>query len=256
LQLALDPAGEQPNYYAHHPRDKDGGYLCDLVQRCRARFSTFPSADAVRAPLLLAVRRMGTFQSLNHDPCPSSRDLLVRWASLQTDLPCNDLRWWESAAATASSLTAFALIAASSHTGLQAGVAWSIHQAYFPWIGALHVLLDSLLDREDDLAAEQHSLVDHYSSAQEAAQRIGAIASEAVHRSQALPDGTRHHMILAAMASFYLSAASDSSPLTQLVRPRVLDAMGELARPTMMIMTARRKAAGLTSLEGLRGAHG
>lgn len=52
-------------------------------------------------------------------------------------------------------------------------------------------------------------------------------------------------MILAAMVSFYLSAAPRDSPYTRAIAPAVLSVMGELARPTMLIMRARRKAAEL-----------
>ena len=38
----------------------------------------------------------------------------------------------------------------------------AMESAYFPWIGALHVLLDSLIDRAADAQTGQHSLVDHY----------------------------------------------------------------------------------------------
>jgi tetraprenyl-beta-curcumene synthase len=244
LRLALDPAAAHPDYYAHHPQGCDGGYLRELVERCRASFGALPSPNAVRDPALLAVHRIGIFQSLNHSYHTASRDVLARWALRQTASYCG-LHWWESAAATASSLTVFALIASSSHTGLQTSAAWNIYRAYYPWIGALHVLLDSLLDFEEDLAAGRHSLIQHYRSPQEAAQRIGAIAAEAARRAQALPWGMRHRMILAAMTSFYLSAAPPHSPYARLARPLVLAAMGQLARPTMLIMSARRKAAQL-----------
>lgn len=269
LHVALDPVAEHPDYYAYHPTNGDGGYLRELVERSRESFARLPSRNAVREPLLLATHRIGVFQSLNHNPGPrathvprqrpngnaSSQGALARWASSQT-ASCCGFRWWESAAATASSLTAFALIAASSRPGLPSSAAWRINRAYYPWIGALHVLLDSLLDREDDLATGRHSLIQRYRTPQEAAQRIGAIAAEAARRAQRLPDGMRHRMILAAMTSFYLSAASPSSPYVRLIAPRVLAAMGELARPTMLVMRARRRAAQLSSAVGSPAAPG
>jgi tetraprenyl-beta-curcumene synthase len=244
LCSALDSRAAHPDYYAHHPNRCDGGYLRELVERCRASIAALPSRQAVSAPALLAVRRMRIFQSLNHSTRVEARAVLASWAARQTTARCG-LRWWESAAATASSVTVFALIAAGSHRGLPASAAWEIHRAYFPWVGALHVLLDSLLDHEEDLATGRHSLLGHYRSPQEAAQRIGAIAVQAARSVQALPGGMRHSAILTAMASFYLSACSPDSPHARHVRPQVLAAMGALAGPTMSIMRVRRRTAQL-----------
>jgi tetraprenyl-beta-curcumene synthase len=249
LRVALDaarahPDCAHPDYYIYSPQKCDGGYLRELVEGCQSSFNALPCYQAVRAPIVLAVDRMVIFQSLNHSPRPGSQEHLADWALSQTSSRCG-LRWWESAAATASSLTAFALIVASSRSGLRASSAWTVHNAYYPWVGALHVLLDSLLDQREDLAAGRHSLIQHYGSPLEAAQRMGAIAREAAHRTQQLPNGRHHRLILAAMTSFYLSAAPPASPYVRLIRPAVLRAMGELARPTMLIMRARHRAAQL-----------
>ena len=114
--------------------------------------------------------------------------------------------------------------------------------AYFPWIGALHVLLDSLIDRAHDIEAGQHSLIDHYASAEEAASRLSAIAARAMRATELLPESIQHAMILAAMTSFYLSAPATSTPGALLAAQRVLEAMGALARPTMAVLRARRAA--------------
>jgi tetraprenyl-beta-curcumene synthase len=241
LCVALSPASAHSDYYQHHPNDSDGGYLRELVEQCASCLSLLPSSAAMRAPAALATRRMQVFQALNHSPSQRAHTALARWALAQTTSH-PDLHWWESAAATASSLSVFALIAAGSHAGLREGTAWQIYRAYHPWIGALHVLLDSMLDHEQDLDAGRHSLIEHYRSPQQAAERLGAIARVAAHRAQALPDGRRHHMILAAMASFYLSATPTRLPHAALVRRAVLDAVGAPAQPTMLIMRVRAAA--------------
>ena len=83
-------------------------------------------------------------------------------------------------------MAVFALIAAASR-GLLPGEAPNIEHAYFPWIGALHTLLDSLIDRPEDLASGQHSLVAHYSSAQATAERMRFITQEATLRPSNFP---------------------------------------------------------------------
>ena len=123
----------------------------------------------------------------------------------------------------------------------------ALEGAYFPWIGALHVLLDSLIDRAGDLESGQHSLIAHYASTQEAASRLSAIARQAVHATEPLSQSVQHATILAAMTSFYLSSPEASLPPTQLITTRVLETMGTLATPTMLVLRGRRTA------ENLRG---
>jgi tetraprenyl-beta-curcumene synthase len=249
LRVALAPAAVHCDYYRHHPSHRDGGYLCGLIERCASCLAELPSSSAMRAQAALAARRIQIFQALNHNPDRRSRAELERWALAQTRSQ-PDLRWWESAAASASSLPIFALIAAGSHAGLREHTVQQIHRAYHPWIGALHVLLDSMLDHEQDLAAGRHSLIEHYRSPQQAAERIGAIAHMAARRTLELPDGRRHHMILAAMVSFYVCSAQARTPHGALVRRAVLRAIGGPARPAMFVMRARAAAQRVLATSG------
>jgi tetraprenyl-beta-curcumene synthase len=114
--------------------------------------------------------------------------------------------------------------------------------AYFPWVGALHTLLDSLVDREEDAAAGQHSLLDYYSSPQETAARLSLLAAESLSRIRALPCPRQHLLLLAGMASHYLSTPEASRPDALLTARSVLGTIGGLAAPTMLVMGARRAA--------------
>jgi tetraprenyl-beta-curcumene synthase len=119
--------------------------------------------------------------------------------------------------------------------------------AYFPWVGALHSLLDSLADRVEDLATGKRGLIDYYGSPDEAADRIATIAGEAMSRVNELPGGHSHTLIVAAMTSFYLcDLSTSSSPHARLATPAVLEAMGRLARPTMLILGTRRAVGRIT----------
>ncbi|MGD1058885.1 MAG: DUF2600 family protein, partial [Solirubrobacteraceae bacterium] len=91
------------------------------------------------------------------------------------------MTWPTSCPATASagsSLGLFALIAAAAHPSLPPADASAIEDAYWPWIGALHSLLDSLIDKADDTAVAQQSLLDYYTTPQEAAARMQILARE------------------------------------------------------------------------------
>jgi tetraprenyl-beta-curcumene synthase len=241
LLTALDPAIEHEDYYLHNPRKQDNGYITNLVDTCRSAFGALPAYTAVAEGALRATRRMVGYQSLNHGGEDESHAALALWACDETPAGTG-LRWWETAAGTASSLSVFALIAAAGRPLLSAGETLALERAYFPWIGALHVLLDSLIDRAADLEAGHHSLIDHYASVEETAARLAAIAARAVHATEMLSDGMQHAMILSAMTSFYLSAPSASSAQCRLARSEVLEAMGALTTPTMVVLRARRAA--------------
>ncbi len=149
-------------------------------------------------------------------------------------------RWWELAAAAGSSLATLALLSAAADPDLTAEHAQAIESLYWPWMGALHTLLDSLIDRAEDAATGQRNLLEHYSSAQEMAERMELLAVEAARRAEAV--GIEHRLILAGMTSLYLSDPNAWSPYARETTERVLGALGGLARPAMLVLRARRLA--------------
>jgi tetraprenyl-beta-curcumene synthase len=251
LLTALDPATDHQDYYMHNQGSQDNGYIRNLVDTCRSAFRALPSYASVADGALRAAQRMVTYQSLIHGSEGGSHAALALWACQETPAETG-LWWWETAAGTASSLTVFALIAAAGKPLLSTAETLALERAYFPWIGSLHVLLDSLIDRAADLEAGHHSLVDHYSSIEEMATRLSAIATRALQATGTLSDSIQHTMILAAMTSFYLSARSASATQLRPVTAQVLEAMGTLATPTMLVLRARRAAESLLDRKSTR----
>jgi tetraprenyl-beta-curcumene synthase len=240
---ALEPesSGVDCDYYAHHGND-DNGYLEGLVEACRAALVLLPSYATNLTPVRRATKRIVTYQSLNHGDGSQSHEAFARWAREETK-PSTGLRWWETGAAAGSSLAVLALISAAADPALTQPDADALDVAYYPWIGALHTLLDSLIDYQEDTAAEgQRSLIDYYTSPTELAERLKMIATEAVRHAKMLPHAYNHAMILAAMASFYLSDPQATAPHARLAKQQVLATMGGLARPTMLVMKARQGA--------------
>jgi tetraprenyl-beta-curcumene synthase len=241
LVAALEPGGKHPDYYRHAAAKLDNGYMRELVETCRRAFGALPSYASVAAPVRQAARRIVAYQAINHG-CADTAAELARWGSTLAP-PGSGLRWWEAAAGGASSLAVFALIAAAARPALSAAETRAMHDAYFPWIGALHVLLDSLIDRGEDACAGHHSLVDRYRSVEETAARLREIAVRATHATDSLPGSAHHALLLAAMASFYLSAPKAQGPETAAIAGHVLEAMGAMAAPTMTVFALRRAAA-------------
>jgi tetraprenyl-beta-curcumene synthase len=240
--LIVATSSNEPHreYYLEHSSADDGGYLCALVSSLREALSMLPSAEAISDALGRATERIAVYQSFNHGDAEGSYERFDLWAQ-RSAAAHEGLRPWESAAAAGSTMSILAMIAEAADPRLQPSVVQDIESAYFPWIGSLHSLLDSLVDYQEDLLLEGRALVGYYQSPGEAAERIHALASEALQRALALPRGRRHALIVAAMASYYLCELDQPhSSHARLVTPAVLEAFGGLATPNMAILAARR----------------
>ncbi len=239
LLAALDRGMSETDCYRHHPHDEDGGYLQTITDACRAALDTLPSYPAVAGPARVLAERIVAYQSLNLTQIQGGHSALAGWASRQTP-PETGLRWWETAASAGSSLGIFALIATAARIAVGPHEAAAIERAYFPWIGSLHSLLDSLVDLPEDIATEQHNLIVHYRSPQETAARLRALAAESAHQARALPHGIQHTVILAGMVSHYLCAGEARLPHASPAKASVLDAIGGMGGPAMLILRLRR----------------
>jgi len=254
LLVALDPGWvgtESPHldYYEHHLQRDDGGYLTEILDACRAALATLPSYSVLAPAARRAAERIVAFQSCNTGERHGDLQALERWARAQTPLE-SDLRWWETAAAAGSSLCVYALIALAAESDLAASptspeAVQAVQDAYFPWIGALHSLLDNLVDAAEDRATGQHSLISGYASPGETAARLGWLAERSLHAARALPDARAHTLVLAAMASFYLSTPEAATPEALPVARAVLGALDGPADLAMLVFRARLRARGL-----------
>jgi len=238
LLVALDPAAEHPDYYAHHHLGEDAGYLVDTVEECRAALAELPSYATVAPAARRAAERIVAFQSCNTGEVQGDYLALERWARANTP-PGAGLRWWETAASAGSSLCIYALIALAAQPDVEAEEVTAIEAAYFPWIGALHSLLDNLVDVAEDYATGQRSLVGCYASSLDACTRMRLLAERSVEAARALPPGRGHELVLAAMASFYLSTPEAAVPAASPVAHAVLDALGEPAELSLLVFRAR-----------------
>lgn len=238
-------------YYAHCPTgERDGGYLQTLIDDVRGVLAGLPARAEVQAPLRRAALRIAEYQSFNHGDNNdgagashgASHECLMRWAD-EPPVCHGSLWWWEAAAGAGSTLLLFALMARASHAKLAANETRLVEDAYLPWFGALHTLLDSLVDLEEDRATEGHRLIAHYESAGQAAERMRLIAREALVRARALPAGRRHGLLLVAMSGFYLSQAPPAdAPVAGRVRGALLAELGGLARTAMLMVGVRHAA--------------
>jgi tetraprenyl-beta-curcumene synthase len=244
LIVAVQPGREHEDYFAHHRLEGDGGYLHALIGACQAAFGSLPACSAVEEELVRISSRLANYQSFNHGDTQGSYNAFLAWASSEAAHHRHhdrgpELSWWEVGAAGGSSLAAFALFAAATDPRTGRAHVAAIDDAYFPWIGAVNSLLDSVVDRHEDDATGQHRLLDYYASPEHVAERLELITTQAMARAKELQPRHGHALIVAAMTSFYLSNPVTGAPDLYALRGRLRKSVGALDAPTMLVMRAR-----------------
>lgn len=238
LVYALTPSAPRLDWFEYHPQHDDGGYLDSVLRECRDAFAGLPAHAAVADSAQAAAERIVAFQSLNLSEAQGDHEQLERWATGATPAG-SGLRWWETAAAAGSSLAVHALIAAAADRTLDERAAQALAQAYFPWIGCLHSLLDNLIDKREDEAAGHRSLLEYYDP-HHAAARLGVLAERARAATGDVPHSGRHRVMLTAMIANYLSSPDARAPDLHEARDTVIAGAGPLIGPAMAIFRVRR----------------
>jgi tetraprenyl-beta-curcumene synthase len=249
LLLALDP--DASSSLACRALDRfgdDGGYLGEMVEACRWALSRLPGYAVAAPAACLGSARILAFQSLSLD----RHGKLEAWA-LQEAPPDSELEWWETAGAAGSSLPVHALIAASASPMLSGGDVSAIDAAYSSSIGALHSLLDSLVDELEDAAGGHLRLIDCYRSTPDAAMGMHRLAESAMDSARGLPDGRGHALLVAAMACSYLAECEHANVRANAVASGVRSPLGCIARPLLFVFRARRLVGRVASWSIARG---
>jgi tetraprenyl-beta-curcumene synthase len=239
LSAAVAPSAPLEDYCAHLPVTDESGYLHELIGACREAVTQLPSHAAVLSSMAYLSELAIEAQSLNHAGTQDAHRELVEWAQLR---PLPDAGWWELAAAASSPLGVFALLAAASEEGTTVDQAKTIVDAYFPWIGGIVWLMESLVDHEVDAMSGNHGYVAHYKSATAAAERLARIARLATDAAQTLPRGARHVLLLAGAVSVYLSNDEASAGEMRVAADRVRTAIGGPVGPLIAVLRLRRGA--------------
>jgi tetraprenyl-beta-curcumene synthase len=260
LSDALDPGAPLSSYYRYHPWRRDGGYLRALLAACRYHCALLPHYERVRAPAIRAAT-LARVLALNHLPDPHLRDAALReWAHREIDCPPRSptvrevavewetgswgkLAWFESTAAASGWLTVLALLAlAAAGEEPEAGRVRDTCTAYFPWISLAGTMLDSYCDQAEDTAADEHSYIAHYPCPAQGVERVSELVWEAAQRAAALPDGSRHTVIVGCMVAMYLSRDSARTPTMRASTHRLAHAGGPLARLLLPVLRLWRVA--------------
>ena len=225
---ALRPGAALQDYWESHPQD-DGGYMAWLVSDCQTVLAGLPHYGAVADRAAWLADRYVDLQSLKH--APAAREdragALEEWAATYRE-PEWGVAWWEFAAAAGSTLGIFALWHEATHP-VSAERARRLESVYFPWMGALHILLDYFVDQDEDLAHGDFNFVTCYPSEAAAVAGIGRLHREAAARAEGLADQAFHRYVAEGLLGFYLSDRKVRGAL-RAPAGRLLSAGGNVSR--------------------------
>ena len=240
LVEALDPETPISDYYRYHPWKDDGGYLRALVQTCRRLCAGLPGYRQVR-PLMLRGVRDCAIQSLNHEREPSHRDVALKeWAEREL-ADEHGLSWFERTAAV-SAFVPHVLMALAAEPSCDQQAVDAVYAAYFPWVSLAIAMLDSYIDRADDIASESHSYISHYTSEAVALDRLAAIIRRIVSHAPGLPNGRRQAVLTEGIVAWHLSVDNVNTPSTRESTRMLARAGGSLTRLLLPIARAWRVA--------------
>jgi tetraprenyl-beta-curcumene synthase len=237
LNRALLSAVEPLTPHEAHLRSigkRDPDYLHELIDACRGGLMRLPGRDAILTTIERLAALAAETQTLNHAGLHERHRELAQWAAAHE---VRDATWWELAAATSSPLGIYALFAAASSSALGSAEVAAIDAAYFPWIGALVWLLESLVDHLEDAGNDNLNYFAQYASRDEAARRLVVLARRAAEAAACLPNGEVHSLLLAGGIALYVSTHEARHPA---VRDAVEALRVAVGGPLGLLMTVSR----------------
>jgi len=218
---AVTPGAQLRPYFRHRTLD-DSGYLAVLVSQSQAAFAALPGFAAAQPYIAEVTRRYCELQALKH----LARGERERRCACQFHAVAPDLRWWEGAAASGSTMATFALAHGARDPAFSGASAKAVYGAYFPYFTALHILLDYFVDQEEDRKHGELNFVACYPDVHDAARSMTHIAEAARARVLHLPDSEIHMFALRAMCGYYCTRSAARTPQTRDISNTVMRTVG------------------------------
>jgi tetraprenyl-beta-curcumene synthase len=199
---ALNPYATPHDYYAKGPAGDDGGYLRSLVAQTQQLLAPVPSIEVLQPCFADAAAFYADLQTYKHLPRGERELACVAW--YERNRPrFGMLDWHEFACAAGSNMHVFAALYTAF--ARRPDAIRQTYDAYFPFVSAIHILLDSFIDQEEDAEHDDLNFARPYGSAAALRERFAFMTSEARMRLSALPHSGRHRFVLDVMTLFYLS---------------------------------------------------
>jgi tetraprenyl-beta-curcumene synthase len=199
---ALDPSAPARDYYACGPAGDDGGYLRNLVQRTQHALADVPHLDLLRPRFAHAAQLYGEMQTHKHYPAGERERRCVAWYEQHKER-YKDIDWHEFASAAGSQFHVYGPLF-EAFLDRREAIAGT-YDAYFPYVSAVHVLLDAFIDQAEDREHGELNFSRVYGGAAALRARVRSLFDAARLRLGALPGERAHRFVLDVMTLFYLS---------------------------------------------------
>ena len=199
---ALDPSAATHDYYARGPAGDDGGYLRDLVERTQRALAGVPHLDLLAPRFAHAAQLYAEMQTHKHYPAGERERRIVAWYERHRD-HYRDIDWHEFASAAGSQFHVYGPLF-EAFLGRRDAIAGT-YDAYFPYVSALHVLLDAFIDQAEDREHGELNFSRVYGGAAALRSRVHSLIGAARTRLRPLPGDRAHRFVLDVMTLFYLS---------------------------------------------------
>lgn len=204
MPQALTPGAPKTDFYRLRRERDDGGYLADLVRTCQEVLRKVPSYGVVAPRLIRLAGLYGDLQVHKHVRPEERVPRLTAWFEKHRNgVP--DLRWYEFAAATGSTLGIFCLVSSAFGEGFPDEWAGRVEKALFPWVQTLHILLDYLVDQEEDRQGGDLNFCTYYPDGEDLQDRLSWLFIRAEEAVCGLPDAPFHRMIIRGLLGLYLA---------------------------------------------------
>lgn len=228
------------DYFAHHQRGSDGGYLEDLAITVRDALLGLPAINAVSEILPACAARCAEAQVRVHAVADVGLGQLEGWAEYEAGN--TDLQWREWLfGAMGSVVAAHALIALAADRRATTAQAGQLDATYLS-LCVLTTALDHLVDHEHDTLTGEESYLYLYSSREEFARQVALVTRRVLDRMRMTPNGPHHAMILSGVVAYYTSKPAAMGEFARPVTVHVRDQLRPLITPTLATLHAWRIA--------------
>lgn len=194
---------EVKNYYLYRNEQKDKGYLQELVRTCQQVMKNIKDVEYARPYILTYQKLYADMQVHKHVHVADRVPRLTSWHKQNQDL-APDLTWYEFAAAAGSTLGIFNFISYGLGDNIGKESTNYLWKGYFPYVQALHILLDYYIDQKEDRREGDLNFCSFYPDEITMLKRFLYIIGNAEEHLISMPNARFHEMVIQGLVGLYL----------------------------------------------------
>jgi len=221
---------KEKSYYLYRKEQNDNGYLQELVNTCQQVIRTIKDYEFFQQHVLKLQQLYAEMQVHKHVRVDERIPRLTSWHRQNQQL-APDLTWYEFSAAAGSTLGIFNFISYGLGNKIEKGLVNYVWKGYFPYIQALHILLDYYIDQKEDKTEGDLNFCSFYPDERTMIKRFLSIIENAEEQLIRMPDTRFHKMVVQGLIGLYLGdQKTNDLPQAQKMKYLLLKYSGKGAR--------------------------